>query len=77
MAAEPATTRVEKRVFLVPGENVVSVVVYNEANLIASEPEEIVLTSTQATPSRPALHVLAAGVNDYFDSRLRAELRGP
>ena len=28
------------------------------------------LTSTQATPSRPSLHVLAAGVNDYFDSRL-------
>ena len=69
-AAEPGTTRVEKRVFLAPGENVVSVVLYNKANLIASEPEEIVLTSTQATPSRPSLHVLAAGVNDYFDSRL-------
>ena len=70
VAAEPDTTRVEKRVFLVPGENVVSVVVYNEANLIASEPTEIVLTSTQATLSKPSLHVLAAGVNDYFDSRL-------
>ena len=70
VAAELDTTRVEKRVFLAPGENVVSVVVYNEANLIASEPSEIALTSTQAALSKPALHVLAAGVNDYFDSRL-------
>ena len=70
VAAELDTTRVEKRVFLAPGENTVSVVVYNEANLIASEHVEIVLTSTRAAPSKPALHVLAAGVNDYFDSRL-------
>ena len=70
VSAELDTTRVEKRVLLAPGENVVSVVVYNEANLIASEPTEIAITSTQAAPSQPALHVLAAGVNDYFDSRL-------
>ena len=70
VAAELDTTRVQKRVSLAPGRNVVSVVVYNEANLIASEPKEIALTSTQTAVSKPALHVLAAGVNDYFDSRL-------
>ena len=70
VAAEVDTTRLDKRVFLAPGENAVSVVVYNEANLIASESVEIALTSTQATVSKPSLHVLAAGVNDYFDSRL-------
>ena len=63
-------TRLRKRLFLTPGENVVSVVVYNEANLIASDPKEIGIVSEQAAVSRPRLHVLAAGVNDYFDSRL-------
>ena len=62
--------RLRKQVFLVSGENVVSVVVYNEANLIASDPVEIVVTSTWTQVARPRLHVLAAGVNDYFDSHL-------
>ena len=70
VSAELDTARVEKRVFLAPGENTVSVVVYNEANLIASEPTEITITNTRTSVSPPALHVLAAGVNDYFDSRL-------
>ena len=65
-----ATVRLEQRLFLVPGENVVSVTVYNEADLIASDPEEIVVTSTWTEVPRPKLHVLAAGVNDYFDSHL-------
>ena len=56
--------------FLAPGRNVVSVVVYNEANLLASKPEEITLVSIRSGVLKPALHVLAAGVNDYFDSRL-------
>ena len=65
------TTRRERRVFLAPGENTVSVVAYNEANLIASEPAEITVTSRQAAVPKPTLHVLAVAVNDYFDSRLR------
>ena len=64
------TVRLQKRLFLVPGENAVSVAVYNEANLIASDPVEIVVTSTWTEVPRPRLHVLAAGVNDYFDSHL-------
>ena len=62
--------RLERRVFLAPGGNVVSVIVYNEANLIASDPVEIVVTSIRAKVSPPKLHVLAVGVNDYFDSQL-------
>ena len=62
--------RLQKRLFLVPGENAVSVAVYNEANLIASDPVEVVVTSTWTEVPRPRLHVLAAGVNDYFDSHL-------
>lgn len=61
----------ERRVFLSPGENVVSVVAYNEANLIASRLAETTVFSSLQTVSKPSLHVLAVGVNDYFDSRLR------
>ena len=60
-----------KRLFLVPGENVVSVTAYNSANLIASDPVSITITSRQGAASRPKLHVLAVGVDDYFDSRLK------
>ena len=69
-APSQEAARLHKRLFLVPGENVVSVTVYNEANLIASDPVEIVVTSTWTEVPRPKLHVLAAGVNDYFDSHL-------
>ena len=68
--AGPALTTLRKRLFLVPGENAVSVVAYNGANLIASGASEIVIFSHQAAVSKPRLHVLAAGVDDYFDSRL-------
>ena len=63
--------RRERQVFLSPGENVVSVVVYNEANLIASQPVETTVHSSWQSVSKPSLHVLAVGVNDYFDSRLQ------
>ena len=59
-----------KRLFLVPGENVVSVIAYNAAGLIASDPVSITIASRQGAVSRPRLHVLAVGVDDYFDSRL-------
>ena len=70
-SAATNTAQREKQVFLKPGENVISVIAYNEANLIASEPVEITVTNLQTTVSPPSLHVLAVAVNDYFDSRLR------
>ena len=70
-SSDPDIALRQQRVFLAPGENTVSVVAYNEANLIASDPAEITIVSRQATVAKPTLHVLAAGVNDYFDSRLR------
>ena len=70
-AAEAGATRLEQRVLLVPGQNVVSVLIYNEKDRIASAPAELILTSTQSTRARPVLHVFAVGVNDYFDSQLR------
>ncbi|MBZ0148457.1 MAG: caspase family protein [Pseudorhodoplanes sp.] len=53
------------------GENVVEVVAYNTRNLIASEPARIKIRSDFATRLAPRLHVLAVGINDYWDSRLR------
>ena len=60
-----------KRLFLTPGENAISVTVYNSANLIASDPLEITVVSRQGSASPPKLHVLAVGVDDYFDSDLK------
>ncbi|MDE0522431.1 MAG: caspase family protein [Boseongicola sp.] len=63
--------RRERQVLLSPGENVVSVVAYNEANLIASRPVETTVHSSWQAVSKPSLHVLAAGVNDYWDDHLQ------
>lgn len=64
-------TMLRKHACLAPGENVVSALVYNEANLIASEAVEITSTNSQASVPKPSLHVLAVAVNDYFDGHLR------
>ena len=60
-----------KRLFLAPGENAISVTVYNSAGLIASDPLEITVVSRQGSASPLKLHVLAVGVDDYFDSDLK------
>lgn len=59
-----------KKLSLIPGENSISVVLFNESNLIASDPLKVIVTSN-ASASKPSLHVLAVGVDDYFDSRLK------
>jgi uncharacterized caspase-like protein len=48
------------------------VVAYNAKNLIASEPVTVMVTwDGERSVTPPKLHVLAVGVNDYWDSRLR------
>lgn len=66
-ASRNGSAQLTKRVFLAPGENVISVVAYNRANLIASDPREVGVNNLQSVVSKPKLHVLAVGVNDYFD----------
>ena len=61
---------------LEPGENKIEVVAYNAAGLIASEPVGITLTrkvdqAVEPAVTTPRLFVLAVGINDYFDGRLR------
>ncbi len=63
-----ATTRIA----LEPGENRVEVVAYNAAGLLASTPQQLLINwDGVASTDPPALYVLAAGVNDYSDGRLK------
>lgn len=60
------------RLALEPGENVIEIIAYNAAGLVASAPERVVVTwDGVATTEPPVLHVLAVGVNDYADGRLK------
>ncbi len=60
------------RVALDPGENIIEVVAYNAAGLLASPPRQMSVTwDGVASSEPPALHVLAVGVNDYADGRLQ------
>lgn len=77
VVSRPAVT-VKRTLSLEPGENRIEVVAHNGRNLIASDPAQVVLTwdgEKSATP--PKLHVLAVGVNDYYDSRLKLSYAVP
>ena len=57
---------------LEPGRNVIEVLAYNAAGLIASASQTVVVEwDGMGAKTVPALHVLAVGVNDYADGRLR------
>jgi Caspase domain/Bacterial Ig domain len=66
------TVSVRKTLTLETGENRIEVLAYNAQGLIASAPAEVVVTlQGQQGVSSPSLYVLAVGVNDYWDSRLK------
>lgn len=70
--------KVSRALALEPGDNVIEIVAYNGRNLIASDPARVTVKwdgSNPATP--PKLHVLAVGVNDYYDSRLKLSFAVP
>ncbi|MHA6299752.1 caspase family protein [Devosia sp. CAU 1758] len=55
-----------------PGDNIIEVLAYNQSGLIASEPASVMVQwngASSMTP--PRLHVLAVGVDNYYDSRLK------
>jgi WD40 repeat protein len=63
---------VEHAIELDPGSTTIEVVAYNAKGLLASAPARVRVRwdgTTGAAP--PRLFVLAVGINDYFDSRLR------
>ncbi len=77
-SARSETVRIGRRLPLEPGDNVIELVAYNSKNLIASDPARVVVKwdgSNAATP--PTLHVIAVGVNDYWDSRLKLSYAVP
>jgi WD40 repeat protein/uncharacterized caspase-like protein len=66
------TKRVSRELWLEPGNNEVEVVAYNARNLIASNPAHATIRWEGAgVRNTPRLYVLAVGVDDYWDSRLR------
>jgi WD40 repeat protein len=78
----PAVSRppmkVSRRLTLEPGENKIEIVAYNGRNLIASVPARVALQwEGDKTSTPPKLHVLAVGVNDYWDSRLKLSYAVP
>ncbi len=71
-ALDEDTPKAKARVALEPGQNVIEVVAYNAAGLLASAPRQVVVQwDGVASTVPPALYVLAVGVNDYADGRLK------
>jgi uncharacterized caspase-like protein len=72
------TLTVRKTLALDAGESMVEVVAYNAQGLIASNPAVLKVTrSAGAVAGKPRLHVLAIGVNDYWDGRLKLNFAVP
>jgi WD40 repeat protein len=72
------TIAIKKTLRLEPGENRIEIVAYNGQGLIASDPADVVVTlQSGAAAAAPRLYVLAVGVNDYWDSRLRLAFAVP
>lgn len=72
VALEEENPTAKARMALDPGQNIIEVVAYNAAGLLASAPQQLTITwDGVASTEPPALHVLAVGVNDYADGRLQ------
>ncbi len=70
--------RLQRTLQLDEGDNVVEVIVYNARDLIASESARTIIR-WNGTGSRtpPRLYVLAVGINEYSDGRLRLSFAAP
>lgn len=71
-------SRISQKMVLDAGDNVVELLAYNEKGLVASQPSRVTVKATgPAAVTKPRLFVLAVGVNDYYDSRLRLNYAVP
>ncbi len=69
---------VKRTLALERGENRIEVLAYNNKNLIASEPASVTVSwDGEKGANPPKLFVMAVGVNDYYDSRLRLSYAVP
>jgi hypothetical protein len=63
---------------LIAGQNQIEFIAYNSEGLISSDPATTIVSLQQQQDSGPPqLHVLAVGVNDYWDSKLRLNFAVP
>lgn len=80
-AAKPAPEaiiKVTQKMLLDAGDNSIEMLAYNSIGLAASQPARIKINATGPVVSaRPRLFVLAVGVNDYFDGRLKLNFAAP
>ena len=73
-----ASISLKQDIALDPGDNTIEVVAYNEAGLISSNPANTTIKWTGAQPSaKPRLHVLAIGINDYYEGKLKLRFGVP
>ncbi len=71
-ALDDDAPKASARIALDPGQNVIEVVAYNAAGLLASAPRQVIVNwDGVASTEPPALYVLSVGVNDYADGRLQ------
>jgi hypothetical protein len=69
---------VHRSLALERGENRIEVVAYNAKDLIASEPASVTVNwDGEKGASPPKLFVMAVGVNDYYDGRLKLSYAVP
>jgi|GEM_PF-3580877 len=68
---KPSSKTLELTVTLGPGDNLLELIAYNRSNKMASEPAEVNIIRRTAIARAPKLHILAIGINDYFDTRLQ------
>lgn len=69
---------VKRTLVLEPGQNRIEIIAYNARDLIASSPAQVVLKwDGEKSGTLPKLHVMAIGVNDYWDSRLKLSYAVP
>lgn len=69
-----APLRFSRRLDLGPGDNLIEVTAYNGANLIESHVARLTLrggTPANTSEGQPRLFIIAAGINEYWDSQLR------
>ncbi|AVF02937.1 MULTISPECIES: caspase family protein [Devosia] len=68
----PVPIEITQLLTLDPGTNLIEAVAYNREGLISSAPSRVTVTwDGQSASEPPTLHVLAVGVDEYHDSRLR------
>ncbi|MCK1389036.1 caspase family protein [Bradyrhizobium sp. 21] len=72
------TLMISQKFAIEPGDNLIEFAVYNEKGLIASSPARITVKATgRAAATKPRLFILAVGINDYADSRLKLNFAVP